>query len=315
MSEKLTYRYQKAWENDLFYGINLSSDIEGSIKRGYGIDENVKLHNGIKNPLSSQAACFNVLGSMKTNKELLLKFLNHFSLGIQEIIDFPQGINIGNRIYNDVGPVIFEWVGPKQSPINEVGGGRGFGRTSIDAYLLAMIKNKVTQILIEWKFSEKYETGINLHKFGGKKGIERLRRYSDVLDKFRRSHNFPFNFMEEGSIGLYDFGYEPLYQLMRVTLLAKTTTPLIFQGSLQVENYRVIHFAHSANEPLLTLSRENIKYCPGLTEFVGKRIHDVWSNDILTEEERTHFTHGYWDTALPELPDSTMKDYLIIRYG
>ena len=67
---------------------------------------------------------------------------------------FPTNCNVGGRTYSDRGHVVFEWVGPQKSPINERGGGRGYLRTSIDAYVIAKINGKIMQLLIEWKFTE-----------------------------------------------------------------------------------------------------------------------------------------------------------------
>ncbi|SDZ94135.1 hypothetical protein SAMN05216365_12542 [Porphyromonadaceae bacterium NLAE-zl-C104] len=122
----------------------------------------------------------------------------------------------------------------QKSPINEKGGCRGQNRTSVDAYLLAKIKGRVTQIFIEWKFTENYNSGKHLHNFGGLKGVERARRYSSILAK-QRKKLFPFCFSEEDNIGIFDFSYEPFYQLLRMTLLAKETTPVTF-GNLEIED-------------------------------------------------------------------------------
>ena len=74
---------------------------------------------------------------------------------IQEIIPFPSGTFFDGYQYIDSGNVVFEWIGPKSSPLHEKGC-RGYNRTSIDAFILAKINNKVTQIFVEWKFTEEY---------------------------------------------------------------------------------------------------------------------------------------------------------------
>ena len=63
---------------------------------------------------------------------------------IETIIEFPSNSDVGGQIYKDKGCVVFEWIGPKKSPINEKGGGRGQNRTSIDAYVIAKIKGKIS---------------------------------------------------------------------------------------------------------------------------------------------------------------------------
>ena len=128
--------------------------------------------------------------------------------------------------------------------------------------MLAEVDGKVTQLLIEWKFTETYNSESYTHKFGGTKGIERLRRYSSVLTRLR-NNGFPFKFKEEDKIGLPDFSYEPFYQLLRMTLLAKMTTPAKL-GLLKIEDYKIIHLSHSENNDLNFLSKTHLKYSPGL---------------------------------------------------
>ena len=141
-----------------------------------GISNNVKLHEEVNNPLSSAAACLNVMGYLNQNTDKIIPFFKSFGIEIQEVLNFPTGVNYDGEIYDDIGPIIFEWIGPKKSPINEKGGSRGQNKTSIDAFVICKIEGKITQILIEWKFTEKYTTGKMLHNFGGLKGIERIRR-------------------------------------------------------------------------------------------------------------------------------------------
>ncbi len=209
------------------------------------IDQSVKIHSEAKrHPLSSAAACLNVLGSIGTRPSELKKFLNSFGLGIDEIIEFPSGAEIGGFKYHDRGCVVFEWIGPKKSPLNERGGGRGHNRTSIDAYVLGRIDGKVTQILIEWKFTEGDSRPLALGRFSGCKGIERLRRYSNVLAQLRRKKELPFQFEVKyngnvhSAIGLHDFSPDHIYQLLRMTLLAKKTTPISI-GNHPVTDHRV----------------------------------------------------------------------------
>jgi hypothetical protein len=296
---KLTHEYQDKWKsNNLFDPTFVENNLS----------EKIKLHQAISSTLSSAAACLNVLGNMNTNIFDLKNYLNSFGLGIEEILPFPSGAEVVEEIYDDKGPLVFEWIGPKQSPLYESSGGRGHNRTSVDAYVLALIENKVTQIFIEWKFDESYG---GRSKFSGDQGIERLRRYSSVLSKMRR--NNPFNINDKSQLGLYDLGYEPFYQLLRITLLARTTTPIKINDYL-VEDYRVVQLTHSHNKKLNKLGEKHTIYTPGLRNEVGKQLHDVWANTILSPAEREHFKFGYWDKGLVGLTDGPLKQYLIERY-
>jgi len=262
---------------------------------------------------SSAAACLNVLVYLNRNQNDIIPFFNQIGLNIQKVIDFPQNVVYGGEKYDDKGPIIFEWIGPKESPINEgKGGSRGQSRTSIDAYMLAEINGKVTQLFIEWKFTEVYNSISYTHKFGGKYGIERLRRYSDTLTELRKG-NFPFRFKNEDKIGLYDFSYEPLYQLLRMTLLARMTTPVSL-SSLRIDDYKIIHLTHSENNDLNFLSEAHLKYSPGLKRFIGHSLHDTWI-ELLDDKEKEHHIMEFWNKALNVLSTNKDKKYLVQRYG
>jgi len=278
------------------------------------ISENVQIHEHIDNVMSSAAACINVFGYLSTRPDELVTFLNNFGLCIDEVIQFPSGSDLGGEIYNDSGYVIFEWIGPKKSSINERGGKRGQNRTSIDAYVIAKIDGKITQLLIEWKFTESYTYPDQLQKFAGLKGNERLRRYSSVLAKMRRDKDFPFIFKEDGGMGLYDFGYEPIYQLLRMTLLAKTTTPLQLDPTLLIEDYRIVHLSHSDNTALNVLTQPQLALCPGLANKAGYDLHLVWK-ELLAEIDQSRFHSGYWDQHLAALESNPAVEYLVDRYG
>jgi len=301
--DKLSLDYQKRFNDKLIFDQRIFENI----------DQQAKLHEETKdNPLSSAASCLNVLGSLMNDPEELKRFLNHFNLDIETVIKFPSNSNVEGQIYRDKGYVVFEWIGPKKSPINEKGGGRGQNRTSIDAYVIAKIKGKTTQLLIEWKFTEGKSWPLALERFSGNKGLERLKRYSSVLVPLRGKEEFPFNFNEESGIGLYDFSVDHLYQLLRMTLLAKTTTPINIDA-LKIQDYRIVHLSHSMNNDIEILHEKYLFASPGLKKYSGKRLYDVW-NEILTPPERKRFRSGHWDNAIKDITNEPLRKYLTERY-
>jgi len=301
--DKLAIEYQSQFKDKLIYDHSVFNNI----------DPKVKLHEETKgNPLSSAAACLNVLGSLINLPEELKNFLNQFGLEIETIYEFPSNCNVGGRNYSDSGYVIFEWVGPEESPINEKGGGRGHQRTSVDAYVIAKIHGKITQLLIEWKFTEGKSRQLALEKFSGTRGIERLKRYSGILTKFRGKESFPFKFNEEGGLGLFDFSVDHLYQLLRMTLLAKMTTPIQI-GNLSIEDYRMVHLSHSANKEIEILHDRYLQSSPGLQKYAGMKLYDVW-NEILSPYEKEKFIYGHWDDAIKNITDNELRIYLTNRY-
>ncbi len=308
--DKLTIDYQKKFEGKLIYDPEV-------LKR---IDPRVKLHEETEShPMSSSASCLNVLGSMGENPEDLKEFLNSFGLKIDRLIEFPYGAKVKGSgyedclDYNDRGYVVFEWIGPKRSLINEGSkGGRGNMRTSIDAFVLAKIEGKITQVLIEWKFIEGIFRPMKNFVFSGLRGVERLRRYSGILQRLRKKKSFPYNFSQEGGIGISDFGVDHLYQLLRMTLLAKMTTPIKI-GEIPVSDYRIVHLTHSENQELKTLQDHHLVQSPGLKSFSGEKLHDFWRG-ILVESEKEKFTGTHWDKAIARIKDDNLKRYLNERY-
>lgn len=220
---------------------------------------------------------------------------------------------VGGRRYDDSGNIVFEWVGPKESPLGEKGG-RGLNRTSIDAYVLGIVKGKITQLLIEWKFTETYNSPLSAKIFSGIAGNERLRRYSICLAKLRKGHDFPFRMTYEGGFGLSDLCYEPFFQLLRMTLLAKLTTPFKFDSGLVVQDYRILHLSHSKNSGLNKVTTAHMDFSPGLRRYSGKSLHEVWKDNILTNTEAKKFCCGYWDQAIKVISDNKLKSYLSNRY-
>jgi hypothetical protein len=285
------------------------------------IDPAAKLHEEtLRHPLSSSAACLNVIGSISCDPEELQRFFASFKLDVEELYEFPHGVTFGGRTYHDKGYVVFEWVGPGHSPINELGGGRGHLRTSVDAFVLARVNHKTTQILIEWKFTEGLSSGLALGRFCGGEGIERLSRYSQVLADLRKHHDLPFEFEEEyqpdhlrSEVGLYDLSPDHMYQLLRMTLLAKKTLGMRL-GDYALEDYRIVHLTHSQNDQINILHREYLKFSPGLMQFSGQQLHDVWRS-LLSTNEKERFVCGHWDKAITILRDDKLRSYLIERYA
>lgn len=302
------YKFEKAfldtWRNRQFYDERVLESV----------GEKVELHGQCKtNPRSSAAACLNVLGSLSTNPEELKNYLNSFGLGIKEIIKFPSGIDLDGEVYDDHGYVVFEWIGPGKSPINETYGKRGENRTSVDAYVLARIDGRVTQIFIEWKFTETYLEPKHINLFRGLRGIERLRRYSTVLKELRYKQDFPLKMSEEQGLGLHELGYEPLLQLLRMTLLAVKTTPIEFSTKLKVDDYRILYLNHSQNAELIQLPLQIASTFSESTK-VGLTFSDAWSNHVLSSDASAKFVSGYWNESLDVICDADLKKYLVERY-
>lgn len=269
-----------------------SNEILNVLKRG-----RIKAHNGINSPISSQASCLNFWYPFLNPdmKDELAELLKCFGIDVDKIITIGPDWMFNNTLYKDCGNVIFEWIGPETSPIGEENGYmRGHHRTSIDAYILAVINGKVTQILIEWKFTEHYSSKHNTGKFLGGKGVERLSRYSPIIARDRKAgKDILFKLANIDDWGLYDVCYEPFYQLLRQHMLGQETVGMKF-GPHLIEDYIVLHLSHSKNTKLNILQEKHCTYSKGLKPFIGEELHSIWKQ-LLNENQKKHFIGGYWD--------------------
>ena len=311
MTKVLTKDYQmKFKENNLF-----SDQIYAILKKG-----GIRLHKGISSPLSSQASCFNFWYPFikPENKEQLQELLLCLGLKVDEVLTIKPNSIFEDTLYKDGGNVIFEWIGPKKSPIGEEDGYlRGHHRTSIDAYILTKINRKVTQILIEWKFTESYSSKSNTGKFLGAKGIERLARYSPIIARDRKARKeILFKMTTLDNWGLYDVCYEPFYQLLRQHMLGQETVGMKF-GDYVIEDYIVMHLSHSANDKLNILTAKQCEYSKGLQQYIGQELHAIW-NKLLNKEHKARFIGTYWDKGLIKYKPTTelreWYEYMQTRY-
>lgn len=311
MTDVLSKEYQENFEKKNLF----SNEIYSIFKKG-----GIRLHKGISSPLSSQASCFNFwYPFIKEDKKVALKELLHcLGLEVDEVLTIKPNSMFEDTLYKDGGNVIFEWIGPQKSPIGEEDGYlRGHHRTSIDAYILAKINGKITQILIEWKFTESYSSRSNTGKFLGAKGIERLARYSPIIARDRNSRKeilFKMNNIDDW--GLYDVCYEPLYQLLRQHMLGQETVGMRF-GNYVIEDYVVMHLCHSANKKLNILTKKQCEYSKGLEKYIGKELHTIWNN-LLNKNQKQRFIGAYWDKCIldfrPRADLQTWYLYMINRY-
>lgn len=260
----------------------------------------IKLHKGISSPLSSQASCFNFWYPFikEENKEQLKELLLCLGLKVDEVLTIKPNSMFEDTLYKDGGNILFEWIGPNNSPIGEKDGYlRGQHRTSIDAYILTKINGKVTQILIEWKFTESYSSRSNTGKFLGSKGIERLARYSPIIARDRNSRKeILFKMNNIDNWGIYDVCYEPFYQLLRQHMLGQETIGMKF-GDYVIEDYVVMHLSHSENSKSNILTAKQCEYSKGLEQYIGQELHTIWDK-LLNKEHKSRFIGTYWDKCL-----------------
>jgi len=207
-----------------------------------GIDWHIFARKG--HILSSQVCCINHLFPIRHDKENVLQ------LAKAVCNEFIEVLPINTDEYSP-GYIQFETVSDIDH-LNESKIKRGSNCTSVDALIYAVHKNgKKYLIPIEWKYTENYnyedksiEDRHREPKGNELRGIERLKRYSELIDysKFLKK-------LASYRNSLYFF--EPFYQLMRQTLWAEQMILHRDEERIKADDYIHLHIIPNENDELL----------------------------------------------------------------
>ncbi|MFM7687298.1 MAG: PGN_0703 family putative restriction endonuclease [Actinomycetota bacterium] len=190
--------------------------------------------------LSSQVQCANALAPFVSSPEALRRMFGG-SLGIAEVLPFGA---VEGRValspHDATDHVVFEWQG-LDNHLSEWKGTptRGSQATSADAAMrYRSIDGAIEMALIEWKYTESYPSG----------GLST----SATSTATRRERYWPHlsaadGPIEMGSLQFEDLLAEPVYQLMRLTLLAHCIETAHEQG---VDRVRVLCVSPASNGAL-----------------------------------------------------------------
>lgn len=233
----------------------------------WGEQNNVSNH-----VLSSQVACLNHLFAVRKDKSMT----HEIAKSITGRTDISEML----RLECDKNPqyISFEVVSAADH-LNEKCSSRGKYCTSIDAAMLALLNDGTKLlIMIEWKYTESYarndksvELDPNKPMQPEARGIERLKRYSDLItkSKFLKS-------CSDYSLSPYRnsiYFQEPYYQLMRQTLWAEQMINNKSSENIKADSFVHIHVVPSQNKELLN------------NGFSGKNEEDgmkkSWENQLL----------------------------------
>lgn len=183
--------------------------------------------------LSSQIQCVNALAPMIDEPEALQATFDGV-LDIEAVLPFGDPANPAAH-------VAFEWVG-LDDHLNEHPGGagtRGANNTSADAAIRYRTSVGTTEIaLIEWKYVERYD-GSPLSG-GAASNDTRRGRYQSLFED-------PDSPVRVDHLTLEGFFVEPLYQLLRLQLLAWRMEAA---QELGADRVRLVYAAPSGNERL-----------------------------------------------------------------
>lgn len=256
--------------------------------------------------LSSQVSCINHMLWLQNNEQAATVVLKQLD---QDFIaePFPK-----SKLY-----IEFELNGCDEDHrfhcLCEKGSARGANTTSIDAAMLARKSNKKVLVLIEWKYVESY--------YGTIQGIQANPQYT--VQKFTYKPwlltiDCPILILKTEELAgqnlisdedfdrLYEkFSVEPIYQLMRQTLLAWKLTAEHRYGA---DDYLHVHVIPFANSKLLT-SKTSPEIIDG-----HKDICSAWKNCLKRPEKYIHIDpSNLLDQASMEF-NPNLHDYLHRRY-
>ena len=246
--------------------------------------------------LSSQVACLNHLFAIRNDEEAVLAILNGVRDEFEEVLPVDC----------DKEPAFigFEVVS-KDDHLNENTCTRGSNCTSVDAFILARHRgnDKVWLIPIEWKYTESYENQDksnedreNEPKGSNGKGMERLRRYSGLIDASEQLISLD---LYAGSV----YYQEPFYQLMRQTLWAENVVKHKSTEVLVADDYLHIHVIPEDNRNLLE-KRYKVS---------GKGMEETWREMLVNQSKYVIITpKKLMEPVAPRYPELT--SYLMRRY-
>ena len=246
--------------------------------------------------LSSQIACLNHLFAIRNDRDAVLSLLN----GVRN--EFKDVLPV--KCDKESAFIGFEVVS-KDDHLNEKTCTRGSNCTSVDAFILARHRenDNVWLIPIEWKYTESYENQDksnedrdNEPKGSNGKGMERLRRYSGLIDVSAQLLSLD---SYAGSV----YYQEPFYQLMRQTLWAENVVKHKATEILEADDYLHIHVIPEDNKDLLD-KRYKVS---------GKGMEETW-RDMLIDQSKYVIISPKALMAPVALKYPDLIDYLAERY-
>ncbi len=227
--------------------------------------------------LSSQVACVNHLYYLRQRKDLA------------DAVVRELGFTMTAAATLDTGRVEFEVIG-KGPYLNERSWTRGATSTSVDAAMLGVGKSgERTLILLEWKYTESY----------GRCSLytpARARAYDSLIMDPRSPIRV------QSPEYLY---YEPLYQLMRQTLLG---WQMVEHGDYAATDFIHVHVVPKDNDKL-----NNSVPSPGLA---GDDMSEAWRSVLVEPERYVAVSPGELLAPLSSARDCrAFLHYLRARYG
>jgi hypothetical protein len=258
----------------------------------------IKWHGGVSidaSIVSSQVACLNVFFLFMSDPLALKLWLSHLYPDLQEVL--PIASTLEAVLPDGRQPFLtFEWIGARNY-LNERWGSRGQNCTSVDVmFRFRTNAGKIHVVLAEWKYCERDERAKYQHV--SDRGTDRVATYRPqlALDGCQ---------LALGKAQFEDLFFLPLYQLMRLQLLASAMER---EHEMEADIVSVLHVAPRANDGLMNRVL-SCKVAPGIT------VRDVWGTVAAPDRFKAVATEDLIPLLVESGADSAWTTYVSKRYG
>jgi hypothetical protein len=258
----------------------------------------IKWHDGTcdRSIVSSQVACLNCFFRFINDPVALGGWLSKLYPDLKEVL--PISSSAERALPDGSQPfVTFEWIG-QRNYLNELRwGSRGQNCTSVDVvFRFRTIDGKIHIVIVEWKYCEDYH----------KAQYERISiNGTDRVSIYRPHLELDGCQLALGGTTFEDFFFSPLYQMMRLQLLASAMER---EREMDADIVSVLHIVPRANDGLLNAElSQNIA--------PGKTVGDVWSNVTIPGRFKSVATEDLIPMLVTSGAEPVWSEYVRKRYG
>lgn len=257
-----------------------------------------------RNMASSQIACVNVLMPFADSRPALTAMLQAIDPAV-ESVDVMRYQRAGEPAHESL--VEFEWVGEGRS-LEGTAGTRGASTTSADALLVGRMRDRRRKgFLMEWKLVEQYRDAES--ELDCASGATRRRRYAEL---YQNCDAFATN-----GRTLDDIAYDPIWQLMRMTLLGDLMVRRAMNNGSEcgLDDFQVVVVCPRENEayhdsvPALLRGTASAGRSPLETAATN-----VWPHGHLTFCDPQQLVHAARQVSTAAIPNG-WSEYMRDRYA
>jgi hypothetical protein len=258
----------------------------------------IKWHGGVlcdSSIVSSQVACLNCFFPYATDSLALKTWLSKLYPDLEAVL--PIDSTLERTLPDGAHPYLtFEWIG-ERNYLKERWGSRGQNCTSVDViFRFRTQTGKIHVVLAEWKYCEKDERAKYQHV--SDRGTDRVANYRPQLELDGCQ-------LALGKAQFEDLFFLPLYQLMRLQLLASAMER---EHEMGADIVSVLHISPHANDGLMN-PKLTCKLAPATT------VGEVWQTVVRPDRFKAVATEHLIPLPLASGADPPWADYVGKRYG